>query len=90
MIFDIDCLLVLKCEEILCCVCGYVLLKEFFVEKLVEGVVIIVVVFYLNLVIVCFFDFKLNEYCKLFGGELYELEEENLMFGFCGVLCYIV
>lgn len=68
---------------------GYDLLREFYVGCLIEGIVIFGVVFYLKWVIVCLLDFKLNEYVNLVGGECYELEEENLMFGFCGVGCYV-
>lgn len=68
---------------------GFDFLCEFYVGCLIEGIVMLGVVFYLKCVIVCFFDFKLNEYVNLVGGECYELDEENLMFGFCGVGCYV-
>lgn len=76
-------------ESVEKCIVGYFDLVGFYVEKLVEGISILVVVFWLKKVIVCLFDFKFNEYVNLIGGKFYELEEENLMFGFCGVLCYI-
>lgn len=75
--------------QIFDCICGYCDLIDFYVSKLIEGIVIIVVVFWLKCVIVCMFDFKLNEYSNLLGGSEFEFYEENLMFGFCGVLCYI-
>lgn len=68
---------------------GYFGLVEFYIEKFMEGILILVVLFYLKKVIVCLFDFKFNEYVNLIGGKLYEFEEENLMLGFWGVFCYI-
>ncbi|HMX12839.1 MAG TPA: phosphoenolpyruvate synthase, partial [Thauera aminoaromatica] len=63
--------------------------KQFFIEKLVEGVATIAAAFYPKPVIVRMSDFKSNEYRKLLGGEIYEPEEENPMLGFRGASRYI-
>jgi pyruvate,water dikinase len=68
---------------------GYASPKQFFVEKLVEGVATIAAAFYPKPVIVRLSDFKSNEYRKLLGGEIYEPEEENPMLGFRGASRYI-
>ncbi|MBD5804250.1 Phosphoenolpyruvate synthase [Azoarcus sp. Aa7] len=68
---------------------GYVTPKQFFIEKLVEGVATIAAAFYPKPVIVRMSDFKSNEYRKLLGGEIYEPEEENPMLGFRGASRYI-
>ncbi len=68
---------------------GYANPKDFFVEKLVEGVATIAAAFYPKPVIVRMSDFKSNEYRKLLGGDIYEPEEENPMLGFRGASRYI-
>ena len=68
---------------------GYASAKEFFREKMVEGVATIAAAFWPKQVIVRLSDFKSNEYRKLLGGELYEPEEENPMLGFRGASRYI-
>ncbi len=68
---------------------GYASPKEFFREKMVEGVATIAAAFWPRQVIVRLSDFKSNEYRKLLGGELYEPEEENPMLGFRGASRYI-
>ncbi|MDT3671683.1 MAG: phosphoenolpyruvate synthase [Aromatoleum sp.] len=68
---------------------GYTTPKQFFIEKLVEGVATIAAAFYPKPVIVRMSDFKSNEYRKLLGGEIYEPEEENPMLGFRGASRYI-
>lgn len=55
-------------EEISDMIVGYELFMEYYIEKLVEGILIIGVVFLLEKVIVCMLDFKLNEYFNLVGG----------------------
>lgn len=57
-----------------------------FVEKFVDGIRIVVVVFYLRLVWYRIFDVLINEFKEMFGGED-ELDERNLMFGWCGIRC---
>ena len=88
-ILDVERLPASKREEIKRRARGYVSPKEFFVEKLVEGVATIAAAFWPNPVIVRLSDFKSNEYRKLLGGELYEPEEENPMLGFRGASRYI-
>ena len=88
-ILDVDRLPASKREEIKRRARGYANPKEFFVEKLVEGVATIAAAFWPNPVIVRLSDFKSNEYRKLLGGELYEPEEENPMLGFRGASRYI-
>jgi pyruvate, water dikinase len=88
-ILDFDRLPASKREEIKRRARGYESPKEFFVEKLVEGVSTIAAAFWPNPVIVRLSDFKSNEYRKLLGGELYEPEEENPMLGFRGASRYV-
>jgi pyruvate,water dikinase len=88
-ILDVERLPASKREEIKRRARGYASPKEFFVEKLVEGVATIAAAFWPNPVIVRLSDFKSNEYRKLLGGELYEPEEENPMLGFRGASRYI-
>ncbi len=68
---------------------GYANPREFFVEKLAEGVSTIAAAFWPKPVIVRLSDFKSNEYKKLMGGNLYEPDEENPMLGFRGAARYI-
>jgi pyruvate,water dikinase len=67
---------------------GYASPRDFFIDKLAEGVATIAAAFYPKPVIVRLSDFKSNEYRKLLGGELYEPEEENPMLGFRGASRY--
>ena len=68
---------------------GYASPREFFVEKLAEGVATIAAAFWPKPVIVRLSDFKSNEYRKLIGGSRYEPEEENPMLGFRGASRYL-
>jgi len=68
---------------------GYASPRDFFVEKLAEGVSTIAAAFWPKPVIVRLSDFKSNEYKKLIGGGLYEPDEENPMLGFRGATRYI-
>ncbi|MBE7422001.1 MAG: phosphoenolpyruvate synthase [Zoogloeaceae bacterium] len=68
---------------------GYASPKDFFVDKLAEGVSTIAAAFWPKPVIVRLSDFKSNEYRKLLGGEIYEPEEENPMLGFRGASRYV-
>ncbi len=67
---------------------GYKNKKEFFVDKLSEGVAMIAAAFYPKDVIVRLSDFKSNEYANLIGGELYEPQESNPMIGWRGASRY--
>ncbi|PKO30328.1 MAG: phosphoenolpyruvate synthase [Betaproteobacteria bacterium HGW-Betaproteobacteria-7] len=88
-ILDVERLPSSKREEIKRRARGYASPKDFFVEKLVEGVSTIAAAFWPNPVIVRLSDFKSNEYRKLLGGDLYEPEEENPMLGFRGASRYV-
>src|SRR3954467_12248663 len=68
---------------------GYATPKDFFREKMVEGVATIAAAFWPKQVIVRLSDFKSNEYRKLLGGERYEPEEENPMLGWRGASRYV-
>ncbi|MGE4419253.1 MAG: phosphoenolpyruvate synthase [Sulfurimonas sp.] len=62
--------------------------KEFFLQKLSEGIGMIAAAFYPKPVIIRTSDFKSNEYRNMLGGLLYEAEEENPMIGFRGASRY--
>ncbi|RUM40594.1 MAG: phosphoenolpyruvate synthase, partial [Desulfobulbus sp.] len=62
--------------------------KQFFIDKVAEGVGRIAAGFYPKDVIVRLSDFKSNEYANLLGGTLYEPEEENPMIGWRGASRY--
>jgi len=62
--------------------------KQFFIDKVAEGVGRIAAGFYPKDVIVRLSDFKSNEYANLAGGTLYEPEEENPMIGWRGASRY--
>lgn len=67
---------------------GYKDKKEFFVDKLAQGISMIAAGFYPRPVIVRLSDFKSNEYRDLLGGEYFETEESNPMLGFRGAARY--
>ncbi len=67
---------------------GYKDKKEYFIDKLAQGVGKIAAAFYPKPVIVRFSDFKSNEYAQLLGGEIFEPKEENPMLGFRGASRY--
>ncbi len=62
--------------------------KQFFVDKLAEGIARIAAAFYPKDVIVRLSDFKTNEYRNLLGGHLYEPIESNPMIGWRGASRY--
>lgn len=68
---------------------GYDSPRQFYIDKLAEGVATIGAAFWPKPVIARMSDFKSNEYRKLIGGEIYEPEEENPMLGFRGATRYI-
>lgn len=68
---------------------GYKNPKQFYIDKVAEGVATIASAFYPNPVIVRTSDFKSNEYKKLVAGDIYEPDEENPMIGFRGAARYI-
>merc|ERR1712060_805660 len=63
---------------------GYGSPKEFYTQKIVEGVATLAASVYPKRIIVRLSDFKSNEYKSLIGGEIYEPDEENPMIGFRG------
>ena len=67
---------------------GYPDKKEYYVQKLAEGIAKIGAAFWPHEVIIRFSDFKTNEYRKLLGGSAYEPEEENPMIGWRGASRY--
>ncbi len=67
---------------------GYKNKKQFYIDKLAEGIGQIGAAFYPKKVIVRFSDFKTNEYKNLIGGELFEEKEENPMLGWRGAARY--
>jgi pyruvate,water dikinase len=68
---------------------GYANPKQFYIDKVAEGVATIAAAFYPKPVIVRTSDFKSNEYKKLVGGDIYEPDEENPMIGFRGAARYM-
>jgi pyruvate,water dikinase len=62
--------------------------KEYFVEKLSQGVGTIAAAFYPKPVVVRLSDFKSNEYANLIGGRFFEIVESNPMLGFRGASRY--
>lgn len=62
--------------------------REFFINRLSEGVGRIAAAFFPKPVIVRTSDFKTNEYARLLGGGEFEPSEENPMLGFRGASRY--
>ena len=67
---------------------GYKNKKQYYVDKLAEGISMIAATFWPNEVIIRFSDFKTNEYETLLGGSIYEPKEENPMIGWRGASRY--
>ncbi len=63
--------------------------KEYFIERMVEGIATLAAAFHPKPVILRMSDFKTNEYAHLLGGENYEPKEDNPMIGFRGATRYI-
>ena len=63
--------------------------KEYFIQRVAEGVSMIAAAFAPEPVIVRLSDFKSNEYANLIGGSLYEPDEENPMLGYRGAARYV-
>merc|ERR1719482_1916599 len=63
---------------------GYGSPKQFYVQKIVEGVATLAASVYPKRIIVRLSDFKSNEYKSLIGRPEYEPDEENPMIGFRG------
>jgi len=76
-------------EKIAARIHGYASPKQFFVQRLTEGIATIAAAFSPQPVIVRMSDFKSNEYANLLGGDRYEPHEENPMLGFRGASRYV-
>ncbi|MBJ7357896.1 phosphoenolpyruvate synthase [Nocardioides sp.] len=63
--------------------------REFFVQRVAEGVAMLGAAFAPYPVIVRMSDFKSNEYANLVAGPLYEPDEENPMIGYRGASRYL-
>ena len=63
--------------------------RDFFIQRVTEGVATIAAAFAPEPVIVRTSDFKSNEYAHLLGGDRYEPREENPMLGWRGASRYI-
>jgi pyruvate,water dikinase len=62
--------------------------RNYFIDKLSQGIATIAAAFYPKDVIVRMSDFKTNEYANLIGGKEFEPKEENPMLGFRGASRY--
>jgi pyruvate,water dikinase len=67
---------------------GYRSPRDFYVDRIAEGVGTIAAAFYPKPVTVRMSDFKSNEYAALLGGSQFEPTEENPMIGFRGASRY--
>ncbi len=67
---------------------GYEDKRQFFIDRLAQGVAKIASAFYPKDVIVRMSDFKSNEYANLIGGSEFEPVEDNPMIGFRGASRY--
>jgi len=67
---------------------GYKDKKQYFIDKLTEGISQIATAFWPKPVIVRLSDFKTNEYAALIGGEIFEPQESNPMMGWRGASRY--
>lgn len=70
-------------------IAGYANPRQFYIDRLAEGIATIAAPFYPKPVIIRCSDFKSNEYANLLGGDRYEPQEENPMIGFRGAGRYI-
>lgn len=62
--------------------------KQYFVDRLAQGMAMIAAAFYPKDVIFRLSDFKSNEYANLIGGKEYEPQESNPMIGYRGASRY--
>ena len=67
---------------------GYSDKKQYFVDRLAQGMAMIAAAFYPKDVIFRLSDFKSNEYANLIGGKDYEPSESNPMIGYRGASRY--
>ena len=76
-------------EQIAEAIAAYLTPRDFFVQRVAEGVATLAAAFAPKPVIVRMSDFKSNEYANLLGGELYEPHEDNPMIGYRGASRYL-
>ncbi|NYE18063.1 phosphoenolpyruvate synthase [Microbacterium immunditiarum] len=76
-------------DEIAERIAAYPSARDYYVQRVAEGVSMIAAAFAPEPVIVRMSDFKTNEYANLIGGDLYEPHEENPMIGYRGASRYI-
>ena len=76
-------------DQVDAAVAPYASPREYFVQRVAEGVATIAAAFAPKPVIVRMSDFKSNEYANLIGGDLYEPHEENPMIGYRGASRYL-
>lgn len=74
-----------KIEEL---TAGYSDKKEYFIDKLAQGIGKLSAAFYPKDVVLRFSDFKTNEYANLIGGKYFEPKEDNPMIGWRGASRY--
>lgn len=70
-------------------IAAYASPRDYFVQRVAEGVATIAAAFAPEPVIVRMSDFKSNEYANLLAGTLFEPEEENPMIGYRGASRYL-
>ncbi len=63
--------------------------RDFFIDKIKEGVSTLAAAYYPQPLILRMSDFKSNEYANLIAGTAYEPDEENPMIGFRGASRYL-
>ncbi|BCW62983.1 phosphoenolpyruvate synthase [Arthrobacter sp. StoSoilB22] len=63
--------------------------RDYYVQRLAEGISTIAAAFAPEPVIIRLSDFKSNEYANLLGGPAFEPEEENPMIGYRGASRYL-
>jgi pyruvate,water dikinase len=76
-------------EQIAPRIAAYSSPREFYIQRLIEGVSTLAAAFAPQPVIVRLSDFKSNEYANLLGGREYEPSEENPMIGYRGASRYL-
>jgi pyruvate,water dikinase len=75
-------------DEVRARTAAYAAPRDYFVQRVAEGVSSIAAAFAPKPVIVRLSDFKTNEYAGLLGGDLFEPHEENPMLGWRGASRY--
>src|SRR6478735_6497894 len=75
-------------DEVRARTAAYASPRDYFVQRVAEGVSSIAAAFAPKPVIVRLSDFKTNEYAGLLGGDLFEPHEENPMLGWRGASRY--